>query len=146
LMVCLALDHGLRVNELALLRRSDFNLEAGSMTFERPQIGQRATLKLSDQTLEAARNYFGTDAPGYDSVWLPGFPGIDELNGMIHKRIRAFGERIGIETLSPADLRHTWATHAAQNTPLDQLIYAGGWISVASALPYVKNAKIAIWK
>ena len=64
----------------------------------------------------------------------------------ISKRIKALGKRIGIDNLSPRDLRHTWATNAAKNTPLDQLIYAGGWTSVSSALPYLKNAKVAVWK
>lgn len=146
LLVCLALDHGLRVSELAILQRSDFYLEAGSLTFDRPETGQSATLKLSDETVEAARKYFGGDSPGFGSVWRPSLSGQSVSTGAISKRIRALGKRIAIENLSPDDLRHTWATIAAQNTPLDQLLYAGGWTSVLSALPYVKNAKIAIWK
>ena len=59
LLIGLALDHGLRDIELALLQRHDFYLEAGTVTFDRPQTGQRATFKLSDYTLEAAKVYFG---------------------------------------------------------------------------------------
>jgi integrase len=133
LLVCLALDHGLRVSELAILQR-------------RPNTGQSVTLKLSDETVEAARRYFDGDAPGFGNVWRPSLSGQSVSTGTISKHIRALGKRIGIDNLAPDDLRHTWATNAAKNTPLDQLIYAGGWTSVSSALPYVKNAKIAIWR
>ena len=146
LLVCLALDHGLRLSELVILQRNAFYLEAGTMTFDRPETGYSATLKLSDETLEAARKYFGGNAPGFGNVWQPNLSRQSVSPGMISKRIRELGKRIGIDNLSPDDLRHTWATNAAKNTPLDQLIYAGGWTSVLSALPYVKNAKTAIWK
>jgi integrase len=146
LLVCLALDHGLRVSELAILQRSDFYLEDGTLTFDRPKTGQSVTLKLSDETVEAARRYFDGDAPGFGNVWRPSLSGQSVSTGTISKHIRALGKRIGIDNLAPDDLRHTWATNAAKNTPLDQLIYAGGWTSVSSALPYVKNAKIAIWR
>jgi integrase len=146
LLICLALDHGLRVSELAILQRSDFYFEAGTLTFDRPKTGQSVTLKLSDETVEAARKYFGGDNPGFGSVWQPSLSGQSVSTGSISKRIRALGKRIAINNLSPDDLRHTWATNAAKITPLDQLIYAGGWTSVSSALPYIKNAKIAIWK
>jgi integrase len=146
LLICLALDHGLRVGELAILQRSDFYLKDGSLTFDRPKTGQSVTLKLSDETVEAARKYFGGDTPGFGNVWQPNLSEQNVSIGTISKRIKALGKRIGMDNLSPDDLRHTWATNAAKNTPLDQLIYAGGWTSVSSALPYVKNAKIAIWK
>jgi integrase len=144
LLVCLALDHGLRVSELAILQRSDFYLEAGTLTFDRPKTGQSTTLKLSNETLEAARKYFGGDDPGFGNVWRPSLSGQSVSTGTISKRIRVLGKRIAIDNLSLDDLRHTWATNAAKNTPLDQLLYAGGWTSVSSALPYVKNAKIVI--
>ena len=146
LLICLALDHGLRVGELAILQRSDFYLEAGTVTFDRPKTGQSVTLKLSDETVEAARKYFGGNDPGFGNVWRPSLSGQSVSIGTISKRIRSLGKRIGIDYLSPEDLRHTWATNAAKNTPLDQLIYAGGWTSVSAALPYVKLANIAIWK
>jgi integrase len=146
LLVCLALDHGLRVSELVLLQRTGFYLEAGTVTFDRPETGQRATLTLSDETLEAARMYFGGDSPGFGNLWQPSLSGKHASTRTIVNRIRELGKRIGIDNLSPDDLRHTWATNAAKNTPLDQLIYAGGWTSVTSALPYIEKAKIAIWK
>lgn len=145
LLVCLALDHGLRVSELALLQRSDFYLEAGTVTFDRPNTGQRNTIKLSDETVESARKYFVTDMPGFGNIWRPNLSGMDMSTKTISRRIKALGKKIAIDNLSPNDLRHTWATNAAKNTPLDELIYAGGWTSVSAALPYLEKAKIAIW-
>ena len=145
LLICLALDHGLRVGELASLQRSDFYLAAGSLIFDRSETGYRETHKLSDETIEAARKYFGTDAPGLGNIWRPSLSGEGMSTKAISERIRALGKKIAIDNLSPHDLRHTWATNAAKNMPLDQLIYAGGWTSVSSALPYIENAKIAIW-
>ena len=146
LLICLAVDHGLRVSELAILQRHDFYLEARTMTFDRPETGQRTTLQLSDETIEVAKKYFGGDAPGFGNLWCPSLSGQSMSTEAIGKRIKALGKKIGIDNLSPRDLRHTWATNAAKNTPLDQLIYAGGWTSVSSALPYLKNAKVAVWK
>ena len=145
LLVCLALDHGLRVSELASLQRSDFYLAAETVTFDRSESGRRDTHKLSEDTLEAARKYFTADTPGFGSIWRPSLSGQDMSTRAISRRIKALGKRIAIDNLSPHDLRHTWATNAAKNTPLDKLIYAGGWTSVSSALPYIENAKIAIW-
>jgi len=145
LLVCLALDHGLRVSELAILQRSDFYLAAGTMTFDRSETGYRETHKLSDETVEAARKYFAGDAPGFGNIWRSSLSAQGMSARTISKRIKALGKRIAIDNLSPHDLRHTWATNAAKIMPLDQLIYAGGWTSVSSALPYVEQAKIAIW-
>ena len=114
LLVCLVLDHGLRVDELALLKRSDFSLEGGTVTFDRPRKGQRETHNLTDETLEAARNYFATDATGYGNIWRTNGKGRSSLSehGLsprdLMKRVRSLGKNIGIENLSPYDLRHTW--------------------------------------
>lgn len=145
LLVCLALDHGLRVSELALLQRSDFYLTAGSLIFDRAETGYRETHKLSDETVEAARKYFAADVVGFGNIWRTSLSDQGMWTRAIIKRIRALGKKIAIDNLSPHDLRHTWATNAAKIMPLDQLIYAGGWTSVSSALPYIKKAKIAIW-
>jgi integrase len=150
LLVCLAINHGFRANELALLQRSDFYLAAGTVTFDRPKTGYRETHTLSDETIEAAKKYLATDAPKFGNIWQISTKKQLSLSGQglstktIIKRIRKLGKKIGIDNLSPRDLRHTWATNAAKNTPLDKLIYAGGWVSVSAALPYLEKAKITI--
>jgi len=59
-------------------------------------------------------------------------------------RVASLGESIGIDTLSPHDCRHYWATKASRNrTPLDRLQDAGGWSSPAMPLRYIQSAAIA---
>ena len=62
----------------------------------------------------------------------------------ITARVRALGERIGVDGLSAHDLRHYWATAAARNgTVLDRLMDAGGWASPSMPLRYIEAAKVA---
>ena len=109
LLICLALNHGLQVSELALLERGDFNLEDGTMTFERPGTGYREMHKLTDETLKAARNYIAADAPKYGNIWRTSLLKHGMSSGEIIKRIGLLGKVIGIDNLTPNDLRHTWA-------------------------------------
>ena len=50
LLMCLLLDHGLRVGEVARLQVSDFDLKAGEMRFLRPKVDKVQTHKLSADT------------------------------------------------------------------------------------------------
>jgi integrase len=65
LLMCLLLDHGLRVGEAARLQMSDFDLKAGEMRFLRPKVDKVQTHKLSADTLRALHAWFDSgDAPG----------------------------------------------------------------------------------
>ena len=119
LLVCLALDHGLRVSELASLQRSDFDLAAGTVTFDRSETVRRDTHNLSQDTLEAARNYFAADIPGFGSIWRPGHAGQDTSTRAISRRIRALGKRIAIDNLSPRSKAHL-GDQRGQKYPLRQ--------------------------
>lgn len=68
LMLLLMLDHGLRVDELAGLQVSDFNLLAGTLTFYRPKTKGYETCTLTEATAHAARAYFEY-APDRGSLW-----------------------------------------------------------------------------
>lgn len=57
LLMCLLLDHGLRVSEIAGLRVEDFDLAAGTMRFYRPKVDLVQTHELSRDTLRAANAY-----------------------------------------------------------------------------------------
>jgi len=135
--------------ELASLTVEDFDLSTGELTFYRPKVDKMQTHRLSDDTLAAARAYFGKDAPTSGPLLQASTKG-GRLNrhGMgttsITQRVYVLGERIGIEGLSAHDLPHHWATCAARNgTPLDRLMDAGGWASPATPMRYVEAAKIA---
>ena len=57
LLLCLLLDHGLRVGEVAGLRVGDFDLAAGELRFYRPKVDKMQRHKLTADTLAAARAY-----------------------------------------------------------------------------------------
>ena len=62
----------------------------------------------------------------------------------IAMRIALLGETIGVDGLSPHDLRHYRATKlASDKTPIDKLMNAGGWNSPAMPLRYIEASKIA---
>lgn len=150
LMLCLLLDHGLRVGELAGLAVSDMDLAAGELRFYRPKVDKVQTHKLTPATLRAVRAYCDTgDAPALGPLLRSSRKG-GELQGAgmtvsgIAKRVRELGAAIGLAGLSPHDLRHHWATRAARlGTPIDRLQDAGGWASPAMPLRYIEAAKVA---
>jgi integrase len=150
LLMCLLLDHGLRVSEVADLQVPAIDLAAGLMRFYRRKVDKVQTHKLSRDTLRAARRDFEEgDAPAAgkllrtsDRLGHLGAPGISTRG--IGLRVEALGERVGLVGLSPHDCRHYWATLAARSgtDPL-ALQEAGGWNSLAMPRRYVEAAAIA---
>ena len=62
----------------------------------------------------------------------------------INARVGQLGAAIGIERLSPHDLRHARATFATEaGTPSSVLQVAGGWNSPKMPLRYINAAEIA---
>jgi integrase len=151
LLMCLLLDHGLRVGEIAALTVGAFNLVDGTFTFYRPKVDKVQSHKLTRDTLKAARAYLDIDAPlSADAPLLQGSKKDGELTEArmseraITKRVNVLGGKVGIVGLSAHDGRHSWATQAARdNTPIDALMHGGGWNSLAMPLRYVETARIA---
>ena len=149
LIMCLLLDHGLRVGELAGLTVTNFDLEAGELTFYRPKVDRIQTHRLTDDTLAAAKLYFEHDALAA-GLLLRGSRKDGRLHGAgvtgrsLTIRVGTLGRRLGIDDLSAHDCRHTWATLAARHgTPVDRLMDAGGWSSTAMPMNYIGAAEIA---
>lgn len=172
LLMCLLLDHGLRVSEIAGLRVEQFNLAEGTLTFYRPKVDLVQTHALTVDTLRAALIYINTDAPTAGPL-LPGSRKTRQLSsrkmkggksklpatenttnplpplagmttGAINKRVGFLGAQIGLHGLSPHDCRHYWATSATRGgTDLKSLQDAGGWKSPAMPLRYVESQAIA---
>ncbi len=149
LLMCLLLDHGLRVGEVARLQVADFDLKAGEMRFLRPKVDKVQTHKLSADTLRALHAWFeGGDAPGTGSL-LRGSrkggaltkAGMSERS--ITDRVRVLGEQVGLEGLSAHDCRHHWATYWARKVDVLRLQEAGGWNSLAMPRRYVEESDIA---
>jgi integrase len=150
LIMCLLLDHGLRVGELALLTVENFDLPAGELRFYRPKVNMVQTHRLTPDSLAAARAYLQQDAPTEGRIWRGSRKGNHGLTGQgmsaraLTGRVTTLGAGLGIVELSAHDCRHYWATQAARNgTPLDRLQDAGGWSSLAMPARYIERAKIA---
>ncbi len=149
LLMCLLLDHGLRVGEVARLQVSDFDLKAGEMRFYRPKVDKEQTHKLSADTLRALHAWFDSgDAPeagpllrGSRKGGTLAAPGMSER--CITNRVRVLGEALGLEGLSAHDCRHYWATYWAGKVDVLRLQEAGGWSSLAMPRRYVEESKIA---
>jgi integrase len=149
-IMCLLLDHGLRVGELAGLTVEALDLDAGMMTFYRPKVDMTQSHRLTAATLTAARRYLArrpTVAGG--GLWVAS----DRRGGLlprsmsgraISKRVELLGAGVGAAGLSPHDCRHYWATNAANSgTGVFSLRDAGGWSSVAMPARYVEAAAVA---
>jgi integrase len=151
LLLCLLLDHGLRVGEVAALTVGALDLAAGTLVFYREKVDLTQTHLLSPATLRAALAYVANDLVGAaaDTPLLRGSRKNGALAGAIgirsiQSRVCLLGEALGLTGLSPHDCRHWWASAAiAGGTDLLALQEAGGWASLAMPRRYVERAKIA---
>lgn len=150
LILCLLLDHGLRLSELAGLTVEAVNLDTGLMTFYRPKVDLTQTHKLTADTLTAARRYLDMRPPVAGGLLFVASNRRGDLLPQpitaraIAKRVNLAGVMVGLDGLSPHDGRHFWATAAAANgTGGFALRDAGGWSSMAMPGRYVAAAAIA---
>jgi integrase len=149
LLMCLLLDHGLRVGEVAQLQVSDFDLRAGEMHFYRPKVDKVQTHKLSADTLRTAYAWFYSGHVPSEGAVLRGSRKGGQLTGVgmseraITDRVRVLGEQVGVQGLSAHDCRHYWATYWAGKVDVLRLQEAGGWNSLAMPRRYVEESKIA---
>ena len=148
-ILCLLLDHGLRVGELVLLQVTDFDLKAGKFSFYRPKVDKAQTHRMTVDTLRAVAAWLHTDAVAMGPL-LRGSRKGGQLTdaGMtdraITERVRVLGDALGLAGLSAHDCRHYWATRAATaGTDAFALRDAGGWSSLAMPSRYVEAAAIA---
>lgn len=152
LLMCLFLDHGLRVGEVAGLQTADIDLTGGILSVYRPKVDRRQIHRLSSDTLLAAERYLSLDKMSIRNP-SPALLAGSTKNGLlqgslsiraIFNRVRFLGRQIGLPDLSPHDCRHTWATLASRaHTPLERLMDAGGWASYAMPLRYIESNEIA---
>jgi integrase len=150
--MCLLLDHGLRVSELADLKVSDLDLSQGQgqLRFYRRKVDRHQTHTLSRDAGRAARRCAEAGDLGAVGALLRAVDRRGELGkaGLstqaIAARVGQLGAEQGIAHLSPHDCRHAWATWAsAAGTPIRDLQEAGGWSSPNMPLRYAEAAAIA---
>lgn len=155
-LMCLLLYHGLRCEEVQLLRTTSFDMEKGEFVFAQPKVDGELRHKLHLETYLALTAYLKHDYPKDGQMGLTrhgplllGSRKGGQLTGTmsksaINQRVRALGEQIGVEALSPHDCRHFWASSASEaGTDLENLKQAGGWSSLEMPSRYIKKRHIA---
>jgi integrase len=151
LLMCLLLDHALRVGEVAILKKAQIdldyiwidpedstNIRRGSLTFDRPKVDKDKIFAIfTPDTYAAAMAYLPTLPAEQESLF-------DLAVTSIQERVRMIGRKAGIDTLSPHDCRHSAATRAAHNgATLQELMEFGGWTNAQTAIRYLKRQEIS---
>jgi integrase len=144
LIMCLLLDHALRVSEVADLNVSSINLQSGYLTIYHRKTNDTSVHELSPDTYQAARAYLADCKPDQGPLFI-GVKSSDRISTRtINQRVGQMGEAIGIKGLSPHDCRHFAAEDAFRNgTDIKSLQDFGNWKGPAMPLRYAKSAKIA---
>lgn len=118
----LALDTGLRVAEIAVLRAADVDLSARSLTV-RIKGGKWATAVFSEFTASCLAAWYPFRVGGDDRLFQVSRDGLRVI-------VRRWGERLGFR-LSPHDLRRTFAVMALRaGAPSRVVQVAGRWSSL----------------
>jgi integrase len=148
LIMCLLLDHGLRVYELAGLDVTDIDLSGGRLSFYRSSLRRNHEQRLTDDALRAVLAYLHHDASALGPLLRPSRKdgrlfGSGMTERAICGRVRALGEQIGVEGLSPTDCRHHWAMQVArEGRPIHEIQEEGGWSSPEVPLRYSEAARL----
>jgi integrase len=136
LLMCLLLDHGLRVGEVLLLQVADFDLKTPMLKFYRLKVDKAQTHKRTADILRALYAWIdsGDCAP----------------MGLVLRASRKGGRltSAGIPDLSPDGCRHYWATYWAKRAEqlpkgLFTLQQSGDWRSLAMLRRCVEERAVA---
>lgn len=142
-LIGLMVEHALRCGEVADLDIEHVNLQAGTITFYREKTDKDETHALKKHTRIALENYLATEQRATGPLFL-GNKGKRLSRRAINARVQELGRQIGVEKLSPHDLRHFWAFDALRNqTPFHQVKAGGGWKSDGMVMRYAQRAGIA---
>lgn len=143
LMMGLFIEHAFRVSEVVGMDIENINLERGTITVYRSKTDETTTHRLKKHTRIAAERYLARLARTSGPLFV-GYEGKRLTRFALYERVRMLGEQVGIDHLSPHDLRHYWTFDALGNgTPIDRVQAGGGWKSQTMVLRYAKRAGIA---
>lgn len=149
LMMCLLLDHGLRVSELAALQVENIDLESRQMIFFRQKTGTISKHNLRGRAWNCLIEYLKLQPAKTGPLLLASskhgclIQGKGLVERSINERIGKLGLAIGIQSLSPHDCRHYGATKAGNdpNVSLASLMAWGGWSSPQNAARYINRGE-----
>jgi integrase len=137
LLMGLFVEHALRCSEVALLTIDSIDLHRGTIRIYRPKTDRTDIQKLHKHTRLAAGAYLSNIGRDQGPLFTGYNPERPLSTRAINKRIGILGGVIGIEHLSPHDLRHHWAFDALLNqTPLNIVQADGGWETEYMPLRY----------
>jgi integrase len=138
LLMCLLLDHGLRVGEVVILQKTQISITNRLLMFDRPKVSkQRILALLTEDTYAAAQAYLPTIPAEQESLF-------DLAVSSIQERVRLIGRSVGIPNLSPHDCRHSAADRAARNgATLDAIMEFLGHSNYQTSLGYLKRRAIS---
>lgn len=123
LLMCLLLDHGLRVSEVAALQRSAIHLEQELLVFHRQRVAAPQTHQLTADTLLTVLMYLAQNNINAGPLLRASRRGGQLVAGgmstrAINARVGLLGATVGVPSLSPHDCCHYWTlTGTAPSTP-----------------------------
>ena len=137
LLMGLFVEHALRCSEVALLTIDLIDLYRDTIRIYRPKTNCTDIQKLHKHTRVAAEAYLSKIGRERGPLFT-GYNIEKPLSTRaINKRVGVLGGEIGLEHLSPHDLRHHWAFDALLNqTPLNVVQADGGWETEYMPLRY----------
>ncbi|MBV9711578.1 MAG: tyrosine-type recombinase/integrase, partial [Ktedonobacteraceae bacterium] len=146
LMLCLFIEHALRCGELVALDVKSINLARHTLTIYSEKTNTMNVHQMQEKTEAAARVYLKQIGRS-DGPLFEGYGGKRITTRAINKRVGDIGKLMGIDHLSPHDLRHFFTFDALDNgLPLDLVQGIGGWASPYMPLLYAKRNTVRVWK
>ncbi len=143
MLMGLFIEHAFRVSEVASLDIEDLNLEVGTIIVYRQKTDDTQIHRLKTHTRLAIEDYLAKTGRRSGPLLL-GYRGKRITRYGLYDRVRLLGEQLGIDHLSPHDLRHYWTYDALGNgTPVDRVQSGGNWKSPTMVLKYAKRTGIA---
>lgn len=139
LLLCLLGEHGLRVSEVVGLNVENIDLRKGKITVTRYKTHTKDTLDILPYTQQSAALYLPLISSQLTSPLFIGYREKRITRRGITIRIQKIGELIGIQNLSPHDLRHYFTRiWFARGEQLNIIQRYGGWNSGTMPLHYAR--------
>lgn len=148
LLMCLLLDHGMRVSEASILKVEDIDLNTKQMIFYRPKTGNTSKHNLRGRAWHCLLAYLDKDQKAQNGALILAsnksgslVQGKGLTTRAINERVTHLGEAVGLVNLSPHDCRHYGATKAGNDpkVSLAALMSWGDWTSPQSAARYINR-------
>jgi integrase len=150
LMMCLLLDHGMRVSEVADLRIENIDRTTKQITFYRRKTGKTSCHNLRGRVWRVLTEYLRKDNHAKSGALILRSCKTGKLiqnkgitTRAIGERVALLGQGIGLQNLSPHDCRHYGATIAGNDpqVSLAGLMAWGGWSSAGVAIKYMNRGE-----